>query len=324
MERLKDGAQLITLALMAPFVALAAWVVALLKRGRIIPGALSVDRHGIKTAVVTYVRPEDEKRVTLVGVMHVADREYFAELRERIDAEEADGTIVLFERTRDAATPLPDDDQSAAAVLERRLDGMKDGYRFIAALSDKAYQMDDLRPKESWINTDLTRREVARYLTRSWVIRIIVRLQTLIGQAVREVIRLKRRLDDRIGRQAPVKDDEPIKPYFPMMFITDLQTRAMPLSFLLFAPFRFISWRPHFAKVILLMRNMIGYHGIVDELRYSDDVLSIWGAAHLPGIGSLLEQTGFVLTSVEWQVCSRFRRYWLWDVVRWILTGRHR
>lgn len=312
--------ELLTLAFVAKFLAAASWIVSLFKRGHIIRNAVGVDRRGIRTAVVTYVRPEDEKRVTLVGVMHVADREYFAELRERIDAEEADGTIVLYERTRDSETALPDSDRSPAALLERRLDQMKDGYRNIAKLADRAYQMDDLEPKESWINTDMTRREVARFLARSWVIRLVVRLQDLIGGKVREAMTMKDRM---LGRTEQAQE-EPDGPHFPVMFITDMQMRNMPLSFLLYAPFRFMSWRPHVAKVILIQRNMVGYHGIVDELRYSDDVLSIWGAAHLPGIGKLLEQTGFVRTTIEWHTCSRFRRYGIIDVVRWILTGKHR
>jgi hypothetical protein len=51
------------------------------------------------------------------------------------------------------------------------------------------------------------------------------------------------------------------------------------------------------ASVILRERNAIAARA---ALRASGDVVMIWGHAHIPGIGQLLEVGGFRLTSVTW------------------------
>jgi hypothetical protein len=322
MERLKAGLPLLLASCCVPMLAAVSWLIALFKHGILFRNALAVDRKGLKAGVVTYVRPEDEKTVTLVGVMHVADHEFFAEHRRRTDEAEKDGAIILYEKTRDTGPPLQDDDHSPEACIERRMEGLSDQYRFLASSTGRAYQTDEFAPKPSWINTDMSLREMAKFMARSWFIRQIVQLLDHAERKKAETESMLNDLRKTAGREAEAP--EPADGlYYPSMFTVDLQMRLMVINKLMFFPFKFISWRPQIVKTLLVQRNMVGYRGIMDALDNFRDVVSIWGAGHLPGIGELLEKEGFFCTSVEWVYCNRFRRYGIRDTLRWIRTGEN-
>lgn len=295
-------------------IAILVWPVSVLRLGTVIRDALRTRRYGLQTAVVTYTRPADWKRVVMVGAMHVADREYFEKLRDFVAAEEsaADGTV-LYEAMRDADGPPPDDDRSPAATLERGFAGLRDLYRYMAANTGRAMQYDILRPRAGWINTDMTRREVAKRSAETWLIRFLS--TTGILDAIAKAIGLAG------GVPKP-----PARPDFAASFQMDISMRATHLSIPLNALLTLLPKRATPLHTIVNERNEAAVEGILEALTRTDNVVSIWGAAHLPGIGRLLKRCGFAVTrrNVKWLTCCRFRRYGLWDIVKYIFTGRFR
>ena len=314
MRRMLKILQLLWVYCLDWLVTLLVWPISVLRRGVIIRNAIRTRRAGMQTAVVTYTRPDDWKRVVLVGTMHVADREYFEELNDLIDAEERDvDSTILYERVRKNEEPLPDGDRSPAALLERAFGGLHGLYRYMAAATGRAMQMDVLCPRDSWINTDLTGREVARRSAETWVVQYLSMTGVL----------------DRVAKIARPKGGipkPPQQPYFVASYQSEVSMRAMHLSVPLQALLLLLPKQATPIHTILTERNEVAAEGIMKALTDSDNVVSIWGAAHLPGIGKLLKRHGFVLSRkhVKWFTCCRFRRYGLWDIVKYAFTGRFR
>jgi len=295
-------------------VAILVWPVSVLRWGTVIGNALRIRRNGIQTAVVTYTRPDDGKCVTLVGTMHVADQEYFEELYDLVDTEESElDAAILYERVRKDKEALRDDDVSPSATLERAFGSLHSLYRYMAAATGRAMQMDVLCPQDTWTNTDMTGREVAKRSAETWVVQYLI--MTGVLERIVKTGGLKR------GIPQP-----PPQPYFLASYQAEVSMRAMHLTVPLQALLLLLPKQATPVHIILTERNEIAVEGILEALAYTNNVVSIWGAAHLPGIGKLLKRRGFALSRkhVKWFTCCRFRRYGLLDIVKYAFTGRFR
>jgi hypothetical protein len=309
--RIKELPHLLTIYCTGFVFALVGWFIAVVRRGNIIRNALRSRWKGLQTAIVTYYRPDDDRRVVLVGAMHVADRSYFEALKEFVDLEKrVNGSVVLYEMTRESPDPPAKDDYSAPAILERGFGRLRKVYRYMAASTGRAFQYDVLTPQEDWINTDLTRREVAERSSETWLIRFLARTGLLWAAA------------KLIGFVGGVPEP-PDRPNFPVSLQTDNAMRGIHLSILLNALLLLLPKKATPAHIILNDRNEVAVEGILRAARNSSFIVSIWGAAHLPGIGRLLEAQGFTRSDeVKWYTCAHFRRYGILSIVRYVVTGR--
>lgn len=308
-KRIAEIPQLLTIYATGLMMSILSRVIAILRRGTIMRNALRSTRKGLQTAVVTYNHPEDYTRVVLVGAMHVADRPYFEELKTFVDEEhDVNKSVILYEAVRKSPNP-PEDDNSATAILQRAFGNLRKAYTYMAACTGKAFQPDVLTEEDHWINTDMTQREVAERSAKSWLIRFLYRTGLLW-------------LAMKFFRLVDIPEP-PDKPDFSMSMQIDNGMRSQHLSVVMGAPLSLIPKEATPIKTILYDRNELAVEMILGQTVHHDHIVSIWGAAHLPGMGKLLEENGYVRSKdVKWFTCSRFRRYGIFSIIRYVLSGQ--
>lgn len=307
--RIGEASQLLTIYAIGLVTATLSWLIGIFRRGHVIRNALRSRRKGLQTAVVTYNHPDKYKRVVLVGAVHVSDRPYFEQLKELVDLEhEANDSVILYEGVRKSPPPQ-DDDKSATAVMQRAFGNLGKLYTYISACTGKAFQPDVLTEEDHWINTDMTQREVAEKSAETWIISFLAKTRLL---------HLATKLFGLMDIPEP-----PDKPNFMMSMQVDNGNRAQHLSTLLTKPFGLLPKKATPAYVILHQRNELAVKMILRQTMEYDNIVSIWGAAHLPGMGRLLEKNGYIRSKkIEWYTSHRYRRYGLLSILWYVLSGR--
>ncbi|MBU1029345.1 hypothetical protein KKE28_04025, partial [Patescibacteria group bacterium] len=233
-------------------------------RGGDIKDALQIDQAGIRTATVTYENTNQRQSVVLFGMIHVGRPDYYEQISNRILAEEQAGHPVLYEQVK-PSTPVEEAELSPTerVILEvfRRFSLIQ---RLMARAVRAEHQMSALAPSNTWVHSDLTVREFGQLLMR--------------GDTAWRFISVVSWLETTASWLSLV----PIAGQFISWLIRSVYALLLVVIILIFPP----AMR-RLRYIILDHRNAIAFQGIVRALAENDRVISIWGAAHLPGIGQL-------------------------------------
>ncbi|GAB3832612.1 hypothetical protein ACFPIJ_52500 [Dactylosporangium cerinum] len=233
--------------------------------------------HGtLQTPVHHYTHPTTGRRITMIGTVHMGDAEYYAALRTVIDDLEAGGAAVQYE----GASLLPYDEQDATdeeRTVLTTFELKKDLERQRITELGLARQADALDCPDRWRIADLDMLEITRR----------VGTETMLRGEMRGIKAFDR----------PAGDPRAI------------ERLRLRLHFI-FVAFRVAVWsnakrvsgtrRPsNGADVVLIdQRNEVALQGLWST---EQDVVMIWGCAHLPGLGAGIADRGFVRTGVtEW------------------------
>lgn len=276
------GIALVILLAIYPFWLLFAKVVNLIG----VKGLRSVNGK-LQTPVVFYEHPVTKRAIAFVATIHIAEPAYYAALQKLIDS--LRGYKILFEGT---GTLSPQEEQ-ALTEKERSVAGQFD---FLFSLTRKLgevmslqHQKEGLAYTYSWVNTDM-------------------RLYDLIRSFAEQDITLVKKKKDfgdlftsEVGRATT------------RWFVNKLFNRFVPVTVIV-AIIAFFSRNKRMAKRLILdARNEIAFQGINEHIE-SDDIVTIWGAAHLRGVEKYLKRAGFREVRREWFTAYTVRDYSLFDL----------
>lgn len=239
-------------------------------------------RSWLWTPVITLALPGTGQSVTLIGTMHVGQPAYYQAIHDRAAALEAAGAVVQYESVYDAAdsewekaTP---DERAARDAINRGLDCL---YGFAGPIVDHlgwAGQREELRCEPSWENVDISDLDLIRAAGPAAVLARMNRVSELTGAFDA--------LPPRLEAAAV----------------------SLALRFWRFVPGRYKRPEPGteqheqaFEQAVVHRRNQ---HALA-ALPPGRDAVLIWGAGHLPGMTSILEQAGFQREAQEWLPAGR-------------------
>jgi hypothetical protein len=213
-------------------------------------------------AVETWRHPESERTVTLVGTIHLASQKCYDRLGILVADLQAGGAQVHAEGIAAPPKHTPMTEEEAAAIAKMRLSSM---YSWLAEELGLAVQRIP-GDHSQWVNTDMNALEFLRALPdRAAFLRMFDQFDEMVGELNGE-------------KMPPLV----VKVIRGAMWV--LSSRAgMALA-------RHRGRKGPNGGVIDNARNRIALQAI-DET--DDDVVAIWGAAHLPGIGEGLATRGY-------------------------------
>jgi hypothetical protein len=221
--------------------------------------------------ILTFRHPDTEHTIRLVGVMHAASAESWADLNQRLRDLDAAGNVTLLEGIR---KPTDAEMEEAGPELRQRVadlryisEATKD---FVHALG-LTYQHEGLVKPARARNADLTILELARHADSDAIAKGVVAAK-------------KQGID--------VTDD----------------TGAQVASWVVFQIFATLIGTPIRAflpaakylpeNLVIQERNAIA---IGLALQERSDVVLPWGAAHLPGMVKLLRHNGYRRVDTTWR-----------------------
>jgi hypothetical protein len=239
----------------------------------------------LQTAISEMRQRESRRRVTLLAVVHVGRREYFAEIQRLLADHEAAGGIILYEGIGSL---------SAAEILElppreravyRTLAPLHELYGSFARALDLVFQGDALRYERArWLNADIPLRE----LLRRWADSGAPLLP--LGEP------------GRAGLSLP---SSPLSRA--MMALTLLQTPMM-----LTVLNRLHAYVPAIGKLreLLLSDRNRAALDVLEASPPDRDALILYGAGHMPGLRDGLERRGYVDCGRRWLTAFTVRLPW--------------
>lgn len=233
-------------------------------------GLASRTRRGVlETAVNTYTGNSGQT-ITLVGMVHIAESEFYAECEQIVTRAEKAGAVVHYEAICDRGEPR----SSIEADLVDRFKGGTAYARIADLLGGLALQhKTDLLIQPHWVNTDVSTVELIRLLPNAEeFVATLEKVEASVDDITPEMLRLLDWALRHLSLLGPV----------------------ITLHSLL-SPRR--RTRSSERKVIIGHRNRIAAEAILTESR---DVIALWGAGHLEGIGNILEQSGYRKTHTRW------------------------
>ncbi len=281
LKKLKVALVLVAGLVLLPFAAVIAFVVSRLRGRQLVRSAIRTSIDGFQTATLTFEKPDQNQTVKLHGMIHVGQRGYYDEIGAEIAIDEEAGNRILYERV----SPPTDEELEALSRDERTvyeaLKGIGNQQKEMARLFGLKHQMVVMEPKDTWHNTDLTQLELIRLMVQ--------------GKLAAFVSKMFARMSDAATRRTigGMLFDYAIHSHFLI---------AIPAMLLMLPKYR------KFKYYILDYRNDVAFDGIKEALREHNHVNSIWGAAHLPGMATMLQNEGFALTNTEWHTAFTFRQ----------------
>lgn len=259
--------------------------------------------HGNEAQVptVTYRHHDTGRLVRLVGVMHVAVPSFYEGVNKLID--DHPESAVLYEMVGGDPSKEGDATPEEIAKAKERMQPLKELYQMMADATGCVSQKDGLPIREGWINTDLSAvqffyelrggRGPAPQPSRGSRASKPTPLQQLMADRILDG--LQRQVDQmkRPGMAAEIR-------------------RALHRSVRMFRYANLIGKVTESAGpqlplfgIVLHRRNDVGVAGILEHVQKSD-VISIWGAAHLPGMDKQLRAAGFEEVGREWRTVLVF------------------
>lgn len=288
-ERLKSMlgallAMLLILALSLIYLALrlGAVIMGRLKIGSI----LSVGKF-IKTPVVSLYNPRSNRKVVLIGMMHIGDEAYYQKVQAVITSLQE--CAVLYECVGKLSVQERKQLTKPERKILERFESMQKSrglLKMILGLDDqlKGLTYDD----PTWIRTDMSMLDLIRRLDRSGY-------RPPAPSKENKKNDLKKLLDGSDESQTFIA-----RWFFGcILAIIPLLVATSSITSL------FNGRSRRMTQVILHDRSTIAVEAIVDHSQHKD-IVSIWGSAHLPGMIRLLRKEGFKETGREWlTVCER-------------------
>lgn len=230
--------------------------------------SIPVRRHrwSTQTAVDTYTHAQTGKTVTLVGVAHIGPAQYYAELQGLVDGLESQAEV-QYELCR---KPDPDEEMTdQERELVRRL--LDSDQKALAPLLGMVTQS-AMTYRDGWLNKDMTMLESLRLLPNP----------ESIAKGHAELIEVLTAV--RFARWCALQ----------MM-------KYSGLLVLISAGSQKLSSKGRATRAVIMdMRNDIASQAAVDA---PGNVVSIWGAEHLIGIGKRLRRSGYRRTGRSWYTC---------------------
>lgn len=235
----------------------------------------------VDVATNLYVHETTGRRVWLTGMLHMADRHFYLDLREDMLKAETDGVTIQYEMVRkgDEADARLLDPGPAAALLLNRLYGAL----LLCEMADMCGLSVQylLNPPDSWVNADITDVEMMRLLGSHALPH--AKKMRRIATTVSWMRPLWRGITGRAIRFA-------VKRAFPDMDTMERAAKHKPEG-----------------KVIVEHRNAVALEHLLGT---DSEVWTSWGGGHIPGIHDGLLEAGFCLTDQTWRtaIASRSRK----------------
>lgn len=235
------------------------------------PLAIRTRRGCLEARTDTYVSPENHK-ATIVGMVHVADADFYREVDQVVTALHELGATVQYESLR---LPRPEDRMTTRERgFVQRFQANKTRSTLAAMLGLDLQHTKILRVQPWWVNADISLLELLRALPNPE--QFITRLESL-----------------------GIEPDDP-QEQLESREIARFLIRHLPLLTSILRP---LDWlrpgRRAERRVILDLRDRSAASAILAANR---DVVAMWGASHLPGIGSILRNHGWTPSGTHWRV----------------------
>jgi hypothetical protein len=117
----------------------------------------------LETAVLRMSQRSSGRNVTLIAVIHVGARDYYAEIQRLLDEGQAAGAAILYEGLGSLSESEVGDLPARERAIYRALAPLHELYSALAQSLDLVFQGDALRyDRARWVNADLTLRELLR------------------------------------------------------------------------------------------------------------------------------------------------------------------
>lgn len=231
--------------------------------------------HAITTPIHTFIHPEFESQVNVIGMMHVAQPNYYRIIQAIVDHRDNAGAIVHYEGIKSMSA---DDLASAPRSVVIKAEYSRDIFQQVYSWFDEVglvRQKNALNYHKHWENHDMTESEL---------------LDRLNGFALRR----QRTLTNFLGKMHRKAEYEARQE-----FILSILKKTMDSD-------RTNNWMAKLLlgvqnEIIIDDRNAIALSAF-DEQQQADpeaDVVLLWGAGHLPGLGVGLQKRGFVKVDVQ-------------------------
>lgn len=228
---------------------------------------IRIRKNAIEMPII-FLEDGCKREVILVGACHISDQDYFSNVQFFLDSHEKKGYKILFEMVGAVSRK---EKKMLVGRARRLFYGFNKLFGYIGqipVLLGATYQKTGIKYSDSWINTDISIGDLVKRLAAAGVKPFQVPDVDMTNATVQMVLRLFFN--------------------YGMGNIMAVMT-IMPL----------ICKRDNgFQSVILDYRNEVAVQGIVDHIDHN--VISFWGAAHLPGMVKLLQKHGFKEVRKEW------------------------
>lgn len=260
------------------------WIVAYLRRliGR--PIIRNEDGY-LQTPVIVYRHQVTGKKLIFVSAVHVGNRSYYRELQEIIDKHQKLGYKILYERV----SKITEDERSCLNQRELHVDSsietLMRALEFIRKSMWLHPQRDGLTYDDAtWINTDISGKDLVSRLAAAGAFREVIEfdLQTIVSTPAGR--RFLRWLINFAFKNAET-----------FLVLADMANAIMGSR----------RWE---TSIILGDRNKIGLEGIA-YYGATENVVTIWGAAHHLGMSKALRAAGWKEVSRVWINAYRTRPY---------------
>ncbi len=255
----------------------------------------------LQVAVVFYRQPVTKREVVFVATIHLAEVGYFKELEKLIDPLEAGGYKVLFEMIKkidqEEQESLTEEEQKILAEFE----SIRKFAQKIGEILSLQHQRDGLNYSDSWVNTDMSRRELVKWF---------------LGRKIHLVKREREDMDEFF-------DDDESHRLIVRYVIVKLFNQIMPISLIGYLAGLLFERGRRAREVILEHRNKIGFNGIAENIACGN-VVTIWGAAHLRGIGRRIKKVGFREYKREWFTAYHQPKFSLFDLIKELIRIREK
>jgi uncharacterized protein YbaP (TraB family) len=241
-------------------------------------GAVIYREKHLCTPVVYLVHQKTKKKIILMGMMHVGDPEYFQELQHVLNT--LKGYQVLYEGigtvTAEQKLLFSEKEQEIFDAMEKSMSDRN----IMSAFLRLQGQRDGLNYEASWIRTDMSQFDLIRSMAA-------------------------RGLKWTKAPKFPSRNKK-IESLVVTWLLNALLVRMQVLF--LFVKLLHLGKEDKAAlqDIIINERNKVAVDGILEHVQHNH-VVSIWGAAHLPGMISLLNKQGYREQERTWFKAYRER-----------------
>jgi len=238
-------------------------------------------RATLQTPVHRYTHPDTGRRITAIGMCHVAEPAYYRSILTVIGELETAGAVVYCEGTGPRHGEQPNLSAASGevrivhAAVEHRKDLEQRRYTEVGLI----HQVEALPPRASWQHVDLTTTDLIHRI--GW--------RKLLRHQIGQIRRLDRPDDPRSIEEFRLSLYRFIVKLRVGMWLCALRARR---------PRRQTGRkRPSMLTVLIDQRNEI----LLDAVwRTDQDAVLVWGCAHLPGLQADMVARGFTRTGIDW------------------------
>lgn len=246
----------------------------------------------LQTPVVFYEHPETGKTVLFIGMTHIADKKYFDKVAKiALGCEKNAGHKILYEHCKSADSVR--DFSKKELKIHNQILAYRHIHQKIADVMGLEYQTETSICKKapmSWMNNDLDER---------FFIWMLLQKQTCLLENLETKERLLEQMNEStVGWLGNKSLTEGAATFLISKWLCKCSLK-----------------RKRLLEVAINYRNQIAFSEIEKQLNAGYSVVNIWGAAHLPGIGKMLEKKGFKKIRQEWLTAYQNKKYSFWKAL---------